>query len=167
MRKAMSLLVILCLATIATPADAAKKKGSKPYVSEEVTINWSHTSTYSTTGTLVSVTAQEFLMDCSIPSVSNGVDAYVFETPKAYRGVESTIQAFGAGSPIGHDLDIYLFDDKCEEVASYASLTVDEFGEMPKGTAFILLHNFGFNPGGGGGPVQAHFEITPPMAKAF
>lgn len=114
-------------------------------------------------GTLMSVTAQEFLADCSLPSTTNGVDAYVFETPPAYRKVKSTIQAFGQSSLTGHDLDIYLFDQACELTVSYASLNPDEIGEMPKGTAFILLHNFGINPGGGGGPVQAHFEITPPM----
>ena len=162
MRRFFVLLVILGLVgTIVPVADAAGGGRSKRYISEEITINWSHTTTHGTTGILLSVTAQEFLADCSLPS-TNGVDAYVFETPRAYRKVESTIQAFGKGSLTGHDLDIYLFDRACEVVVSYTSLNPDEIGEMPKGTAFILLHNFGFNPGGGGGPVQAHFEITPP-----
>ncbi len=164
MRKLTVFLLILCLAAIAaSPASAAKKKkGPKPYTSEEVSIAAGHAAFYGTSGTLLSVTAQEFINTCAIPG-SNGVDAYVFEVPADYQGIDSAISAFGSGSTTGHDLDIYLADESCAITMAWNSTNVDETGIVPKGTAYILLHSFGTgaSPAGGGDTVTAHFELKP------
>ena len=76
-------LVLGLLVAFSGPAVAKKKKGPKPYTSEEATINVGHPVFYANSGTLLSATAQEFLNTCAIPQ-SNGVDAYVYEIPADY-----------------------------------------------------------------------------------
>ena len=93
-------LVLGLLVAFSGPAVAKKKKGPKPYTSEEATINVGHPVFYGNSGTLLSATAQEFLNTCAIPQ-SNGVDAFVYEIPANYAKLSSAaIQAFGSeGSP--------------------------------------------------------------------
>lgn len=51
MRRFLVVLVILGLTgTIVPVADAARGKRPKPFISEEITINWAHTTTHGTTG---------------------------------------------------------------------------------------------------------------------
>ena len=85
MRKNILVAILLLglLAALSAPASAGKKK-LKPYKSETITIAAGHPAFYSTSGTLLTVTAQEFLQTCAIPS-SNGLDAYVFEVPRRTR----------------------------------------------------------------------------------
>lgn len=94
MKKTIALLLMLAVAaTMSAPASAAKKKpkGPKPYKSEEVTIQLGHSVHYGNSGTLVSLTAQEFMNSCAIPN-TNGIDAYVWEVPADYKNVESTLR---------------------------------------------------------------------------
>src|SRR5687768_5443575 len=115
MKKTLALLLTMAVvASLAGTATAAKKKpkGPKPYKSEEVTIQLGHSAWYSSAGTVVGLTAQEFINDCALPR-TNGVDAYVWPVPDDYKNVDATITAIGAGGPGGYDLDMFLFDDSC------------------------------------------------------
>ena len=156
MRKNLLVAILLLglVAALSAPAMAGKKK-LKPYKSETVTITAGHPAFYSTSGTILSVTAQEFLQSCAIPS-SNGLDAYVFEVPKAYQKVTSSITAVGkSDNPAGYDLDLYLYDSSCENVGVYNAAGTDEYGALGKGTAFIVLHAYT------GNPVDAFITLKP------
>lgn len=143
----------LVAAPVGTGALAAKKKkGPKPYVSPEITIRTGHPAAHSQSGTLLTVTAQEFIRTCSLPA-SNGVDAAVYEVPADYEGLTASIKALGAGAAAPYDLDLYLYDDSCTEVAVYNPTNTDEVGILTPDTAFILVHNY--QPG----PVTAHIEL--------
>ncbi len=157
-----TLVSLLAASLVAAPAGAGalakakKKKGPKPYVSADITIRTGHTAAHGASGTLVTVTAQEFIRRCAIPA-SNGVDAAVFEVPADYKGLQASIKAVGTGAgPAGYDLDLYLFDESCSEVAYYNPVGTDEVGIMTPDTAFILVHQY--QPG----PVTTHIELTPP-----
>ena len=165
MRKALALLLTLAVAaTLANPATAAKKKskGPKPYKSEEVTIQFGHAVLYGNSGSIVGITPQEFVNTCAIPT-TNGVDAFVWEVPEDYRNIDALITAFGAGGTVGHDLDIFLFDDACAVTMASQNTTTDETTVMTKGTAYIMVHNFGAATAqvGGSDAVTAHFELKP------
>lgn len=136
-------------------AKAKKKKGPKPYVSSEIAIRTGHHAAHSQSGTLVTVTAQEFIRTCAIPG-TNGVDAAVFEVPADYKGLEASVKAIGTGAPAPYDLDLYLFDESCNEVVFYNPTGTDEAGILTEDTAYVLVHNF--EPG----PVSAHIELRPP-----
>ena len=131
-----------------------KKKAPKPYVSAEITIQAGHPAFHSASGTLLTVTAQEFINRCAVPA-SNGADAAVYEVPAAYKGLEASIKAIGTGASVQpHDLDIYMYDETCTEVGFYNAVGTDEIGYLSADAAFILLHNY--SPG----PVTAHFELS-------
>jgi hypothetical protein len=155
------LIAAVAASLVAAPLGAGalakgKKKGPKPYVSPEITIQTGHPAFHDASGTLLTVTAQEFVRRCAVPA-SNGADAAVYEVPAAYKGLEAPIKAIGAGASVQpHDLDIYLFDETCTETAFYNAVGTDELGYITTDTAFILLHNYA------AGPVTAHFELTPP-----
>lgn len=154
------LVTVVAVSLVAAPAGAGalakgKKKGPKPYVSPEITIDVGHPAFHDDSGTLLTATAQEFIRTCAIPS-SNGLDAAVYELPADYRGTEARITAIGTGSNVPHDLDIYLFDEACEEVGFYNAVGTDEVGILSADTAFVVLHNYA------GDPVAAHYELTPP-----
>lgn len=157
-----TLVSLVAASLVAAPAGAGalakakKKKGPKPYVSSEVTIQTGHPAFHGQSGTLLTVTAQEFIRTCAVPA-SNGVDAAVFEVPADYKGLEATIKAVGAAAgPAGYDLDLYLFDESCTEVMFYNPTGTDEAGILTADTAFILVHDY--QPG----PVTTHIELTPP-----
>lgn len=155
-----TLIAVVAAALVAAPAGAGafakgKKKGPKPYVSEEITIQTGHPAAHSQSGTLVTITAQEFIRTCALPS-SNGVDAAVYAVPADYRGLTASIKALGsAAGPAGYDLDLYLFDESCAEVAVYNPTNTDEVGILTPDTAFVLVHQY--QPG----PVTAHIELAP------
>ncbi len=155
------LVSVVAASLVAAPVGAGalakgKKKAPKPYVSPEITIQAGHPAARSQSGTLVAVTAQEFIRTCSIPA-SNGVDAAVYEVPADYRGLEATIKALGtAPGPAGYDLDLYLYDEACNEVVFYNPTNTDEFGILTEDTAYVLVHQY--QPG----PITAHIELTPP-----
>lgn len=169
MKKTLSVLLTMVLAaSLAGTATAGKKKakGPKPYKSEEVTIEFGHSVLYGASGTLLGVTPQEFINTCAIPA-SNGLDAYVWAVPDEYNNVAATITAFGSGGSVPYDLDIFLFDESCGITMASQNTTVDETTIMQKGTAYILIYNFGsLSPSGhgGGDAVTAHFELKPYVA---
>jgi len=165
--KKMLALLLTCVvaASLAAPASAGKKKskGPKPYKSEEVTIELGHSVLYTTTGEVVGITAQEFINSCAIPS-TNGVDAYVWEVPDAYKKVDALVTAVGSGGSAGYDLDILLFDETCEITQASQNTTVDESAAIAKGaTTYILVYNFGTSstPVGGSDAATAHIELKP------
>ena len=165
MKKTLALLLTLAVAaSIASPATAAKKKpkGPKPYKSEEVTIQLGHSVQYGNSGTVVGLTAQEFINSCAIPN-TNGIDAYVWPVPDAYKDTDALITAYGSGGSAGYDLDLFLFDDSCGVTLASQSTSADETNVMFKGTAYILIHNFGApaSPVGGSDPATARFELKP------
>lgn len=148
-------LVVGLTVAIVGPAGAAKKKkrkGPKPYTSDEVTIQVGHPVLYGNTGSPQSVTAKEFENGCAIPS-SNGVDAYIWEVPKDYIDVEAQISSFGSAGPEGYDLDIYLYDESCTVILPFNSTSVDETGILMEGTRYIMIHNYT------GGPTNVYFEL--------
>jgi hypothetical protein len=156
-----TLVMLVAAALVAAPvssgafAKGKKQKRPKPYVSEEITIQTGHPAAHSQSGTLVTLTAQEFIRTCAIPA-SNGVDAAVYEVPADYKGLTASIKALGSGAgPGGYDLDLYLFDESCTEVAFYNPTGTDEVGILTPETAFILVHQYA------PGPVTAHIELAP------
>jgi hypothetical protein len=156
-------LVLGLLAAFTGPATAKKKKkkkGPKPYTSEEATINVGHPVFYSTAGTPLSLTAQEFINSCAIPQ-SNGVDAYIYEIPADYQNIVAAIQAFGSeGTQLGYDLDLFLYDSSCAQLGVFNSTSADEGGVTTKGTAYALVYNYT------GDPVTVHIELKPYKAPA-
>ena len=155
-----TLVSLVAASLVAAPLGAGalaakKKKGPKPYKSAPVTIQTGHPAFHGQSGTLLTVTAQEFINRCAVPA-SNGVDAAVFEVPADYKGLQASIKAIGAAAgPAGYDLDLYLFDESCTEVAFYNPVSTDEVGILTPDTAFILVHQY--QPG----PVTAHIELAP------
>jgi hypothetical protein len=155
-RKTIALLLaVTMVGLLGTSAAAGKKKKPKPYKSETVSVGLGHPVFNGQSGSVVSVTGQEFIARCSIPS-SNGFDGYVFEVPKDYRSIVSAIKLKGSNALVPpHDLDIYLFDESCALTVAYNTETADESGLLPKGTAFIFIHNYA------PGPADALLTLTP------
>jgi hypothetical protein len=166
MKKTVALLLMLSLvACFVGPASAAKKKakGPKPFKSEEVSIQLGHSVLYGNSGTIVGITAQEFMNNCGIPT-TNGFDAYVWEIPAEYKNVDAMVTGIGSGGSAGYDIDFFLFDDACKVTLASQSTSADEVNVMAKGTAsYILIYNFGApdSPAGGSDPITAHFELKP------
>lgn len=150
----LALMMAFSMVGSATAAKKKKKKKPKPYESTQETIVLSHPVFNSASGTVVGVTAQEFLQSCSEPA-SNGLDAFVWELPAPYTKVISSIQTTVSSTASEHDVDLYLFDAECNLLIAFNSTTQDETGVTPKGTAWILVHNYL------GGPVDASFKLTP------
>jgi hypothetical protein len=150
--------VALALAIVAAPSAAVagkKKKGPKPYVSDTVSIAAGHTMATSASGTLVSLTAQEFMNTCAIPG-SNGVDAYVFEVPAEYQKIEAQLEVTGVpGLPAPYDVDVYTFDSSCAQNSAQNATGTDAAGYLFKGTAYVLVHNF--EPG----PIDVQLTLKP------
>ena len=145
------------LLSVTGGALAGKKKGPKPYKSEGFTIQVGHPAFHGQSGTMVSVTSQDFLQNCAIPS-SNGFDAYVLEVPKDYTAVQAVVEATGVANPdtpAAYDLDLYFYDSACAETGFSNNAGTDEVGVMVKGTAFILVHSYT------GGPVDAEVSLKP------
>ena len=150
MKKLLVLALVLGLVvSIIGPAGAKKKKKApKPYVTEEVSIELGHPVFNGNSGTLVSVTAQEFMNTCAVPS-SNGVDGWVFEVPAEYQTIAASAEATGTGATDAAapaDMDMYFFDETCKQVGQANAAGTDEFGAINPGVAFIFLHNYTGGP---------------------
>jgi hypothetical protein len=153
---AVALAALIVTASLG-PAVAGKKK-PKPYTSEEGIIAVPHTMLNSTTGEVNSVTAREFEARCEIPA-SNGLDAYVYEVPKAYQKIEAEIAA-RANASIAWDLYVFFYTKDCVRapysLGAQGSVTqADVEGPMPKGTAFVLIADFA------GEPTTVYYELKP------
>ena len=155
MKKLIALTVALAIMVAPTTALAGKKKkGPKPYTSESVSIQAGHPVFNGQSGSIVGVTAQEFMNSCSIPA-SNGFDAYVFEVPAEYQKVEAQLEAVGAGHVYAYDLDVYTFDSSCAFNSVQNSPGTDQTGYLFKGTAYVLVHNY--EPG----PIDVTLTLKP------
>ena len=155
MKKLMVCLLALSLVAGAQSAWAGKRKAPKPFKSEQVTLTVPHPVAYSSTESVNSITAKEFENTCALPS-TNGLDAYVFEVPAAFKKYDARIEAIGeAAGPAGYDIDIYLYDASCAVTFAFNAAGTDETGLLPKGTAFILIHNYLGDPA-----TKAHIEIS-------
>ncbi len=158
LKRVLVIVLALALALVAYPAAAQKKP--KPWKSETITLLVPHPVFYGATeGSVNAVTAKEFEARCDIPA-SNGFDAAVFAVPKAFQKTVATIKAIGEGSgPLKWDIDIYLYNADCENTLAYQAAgnpgeASDETGLIPKGTAWVLVHNYLGDPG-----VDAHIEL--------
>ena len=72
------LIAGVLVATLLVPGSAAlagkkKKKGPKPWTSEELTIGLAHPVFYGNSGDVLSVTAQEFHQTCAIPATQDSM----------------------------------------------------------------------------------------------
>ena len=155
MKKLIVCLMALSLVAVSQGAWAGKSKKPKPYKSEQVTLAVPHPVAFSSTGSVNAITAKEFESNCALPS-SNGLDAYVFEVPAAFKKYDARVEAIGeAAGPAGYDLDIYLYDATCKVTFAFNAAGTDETGLLPKGTAFILIHNYLGDPA-----LPAHIELS-------
>jgi len=159
MKKFLIVALVLGLSvSLLGPASAGKKKKAPKPFTAEFTMELGHPVLNSATeGSLASVTGQEFLASCSVPS-SNGFDGFVVEVPEALRKTPATVEASGtsvtdAASPA--DMDMYFFDESCEPTGLANAAGTDEFGAILPGTVFIFVHNYV------GGPTDAKLVITP------
>lgn len=154
MRKLIAVAAALAIVVAPSAAFAGKKK-PKPYKSETVSIAAGHPVFNGASGSVLAVTAQEFIARCAIPS-SNGLDAYVFEVPAAYQKIESQLEVTGTpGAPAPYDVDVYTFDSSCAITSAQNSPGTDQTGYLFKGTAFVLVHNY--EPG----PVDVQLTLKP------
>lgn len=164
MKRAFTLGLVVLLAAMVHPAFAGKKKPKvKPYKSDEVTVAAAHPVLYGQTGSPKSLTATEFEQTCAIPA-SNGVDAYVFEVPKQYQGIQALVKAIGSptATPAGYDLDIYMYDKDCQVKFAANAEGTDESGVMPAGISYLLVHNYLGEPN-----VSFHIELSPYTAPTY
>jgi hypothetical protein len=153
----LALTAALVLSVAGGALAGKKKKGPKPFTSDTFTIQAGHPAFHGQSGTLLSITAQEFLQSCAIPG-SNGVDAFVLEVPADYAKVQATVDATGVANPdtpAGYDLDLYFYGPDCAETGLSNNAGTDELGIMTAGTAFILVHSYT------GGPVDAKVTLKP------
>ena len=154
MRKLIAVAAALAIVVAPSAAFAGKKK-PKPYVSETVSIAAGHPVFSSASGTVVSLTAQEFINTCSIPN-SNGADAYVFEVPAEYQKMEAQLEVTGVpGAPAPYDVDVYTYDSSCAQNSAQNAPGTDQTGYLFKGTAFVLVHNY--EPG----PIDVQLTLKP------
>lgn len=154
MRKLIAVAAALALVVAPSTALAGKKK-PKPYTSEKVSIAAGHPVFNGASGSVLAVTAAEFIGRCAVPA-TNGLDAYVFEVPKAYQKLQSSLEVTGApGLPYNYDIDVYLFNSSCEITSAQNSPGTDQSGFLLKGTSYVLVHNY--EPG----PVEVQLNLKP------
>ena len=154
LKRFASVALILVIGLVAQPALAGKKP--KPYKSESFAIAIAHPIFHSSTGSVNSITAKEFESTCAIPG-TNGIDGHVLEVPKEYQGIQASIAALGeVAGAAGYDLDIYMYDANCAPTLAANAAGTDENGVMPKGTAWVFVHNYLGDPG-----THAHIELEP------
>lgn len=152
MKRALALCLVAALMLPGAHALAGKKKkGPKPYKSDEVTIVIPHPIFHTATSDAVNVTIQEFKNRCAVPG-TQGLDAHIFEVPAAYQKIDAAIAAIGAGGT--YDLDLLYFDESCAILGVSQAEGTDEAGFMPAGTAWIALYNYLGDPN-----VAAHIEL--------
>ncbi len=153
----VALVLGVSLALLGPASAGKKKKAPKPFTTT-ATIEIGHpVFNGASEGSLVAVTGQEFLANCSVPS-SNGLDGFVIEVPAPFQKISAMVEASGtaptdAASP--SDMDMYFFDESCGPTGVANAAGTDEFGAILPGTAFIFVHNYT------GGPTDAKVTITP------
>ena len=153
MKKLIAIATAFALLVAPSVASAGKKK-PKPYKSETVSILANHPVFNTNSGSVVAVTAQEFMARCALPA-TNGLDGYVFEIPKEYQAIQTYISATGSTSAPAYDIDIYTFDSSCKLTLAINSAGTDQTGVLPVGTAYIFMHSY--EPG----DLEAQFTLKP------
>lgn len=155
MKKLIAVTVALAIMIVpATAVAGKKKKGPAPYT-ESASIAMGHPVFSSASGSVVSLTAQEFINTCSVPA-TNGADAYVFEVPAEYQKIEAQFEVKGTpGLPYAYDIDVYTYDSSCAQNSAQNSAGTDQLGYLFKGTAYLLVHNY--EPG----PIDVELTIKP------
>ncbi|MFN2389897.1 MAG: hypothetical protein ABR575_09890 [Actinomycetota bacterium] len=152
MKKIVATILVLAVAA-ALPvqsAAAGKKKKPKTYKSEEASLGVPHPVFYGATGSVNAVTAKEFERRCAEPG-SQGLDGHVFAIPAAFQKRAAAITATATGT---YDVDMYLYDAACVNTFAFNAAGTDEVGVLPKGTAWVFVHNYEGDPG-----VMAHIEL--------
>lgn len=146
-------LVLVLAASLLGPAAIAgkkKKKGPKPWKSEEGVIAVPHTMLISSTGERNNVTLREFENRCEIPA-SQGFDGYVYEVPKEYQTIQANIAARAADGQT-RALYIIMYDKDCQMKLyltgsdAIPSAEDDTEGIMPAGIAYLGIANFFGHP---------------------
>lgn len=153
-RKMLVIGLVLVLAvSLLGPAALAgkkKKKGPKPWKSEEGVIAVPHTMLISSSGDTNNVTLKEFENRCEIPA-SNGFDGYVLEVPKEYQKIQADIVAQGVAGET-KSFYIVMYDKDCQMkmyLNKSDAIPSDEGpteGIMPAGIAYLGLANFFGHP---------------------
>ena len=148
----ISALVLVAVGTFVVPVEAGMKKKSKPQSFEaEGTLLTAHPLTLRRMG----VTRNEFLRNCTVPQQTQGVDGYVIEVPEAFTTIASETYVTGKDALAQPDLDMYYFNEACEEIDYTATGSFSETGVMPAGTHFVLVAAFV-----GGGSSEFIFEAV-------
>ena len=83
------------------------------------------------------VTQSDFEQRCDVPP-TQGLDGWVFSIPSEARGASALIT--GTNSIGAYALDAYLYSKTCERTGTLSTATPDERGEVPPGTAFVLVN---------------------------
>jgi hypothetical protein len=141
LRRAVVIAITLGLLAGAAvaPAEAKKKRKKAP-----VTFKAEGSVTIANPGDLggAGITRSEFRAQCAVPLVSQGVDGFVIELDEKISAVNSMFQVTGTDATGMHDLDVYLFDDGCDETGESSTEAADEFGTMVAGTKYVLVTAF-------------------------
>lgn len=163
MKKALVILLVVALAfsLVAAPGAVAgkkKKKGPKPYKSEEHGLAIAHTMLISSTGERNNVTLREFENRCDIPA-TNGLDAVVYEVPKDYQKIQSSVTVSSDAS-FSYGLYLVMYDKDCQYQMYLSPSTAipnnaDSEGVMPAGIAYVGIANFA------GEPANVWWEAKP------
>ena len=131
------------------PANAAKKKKPKPYTAEAHSLLIAHTMLQASTGEQNNVTLREFENTCSFPPVTNGLDAVVWEVPKEYQTIQSSIETFTTATQIW-DHYFVMYNDACEAQftlgAAGAAGQTSASGIMLPGITYVAIANFAGEP---------------------
>ena len=101
------------------------------------TISGAHPGNYNAA---TGVTRNEWESDCDYTPRTNGVDGWVARVPAELADGTHTLKAEGEGS--GWDLDLYMYDASCFLLAGYETAAIDEEGEIPEGTAYVMVTNY-------------------------
>ena len=84
------------------------------------------------------VVGTELENTCTVPPASEDSDGHVSVLQgEAGDGVHSFTLESG---PTVVDADVYLYDEDCVQLASYATSAAAESGSIPSGTAYVLTH---------------------------
>ncbi|NUR07229.1 MAG: coagulation factor 5/8 type-like protein [Nocardioidaceae bacterium] len=82
------------------------------------------------------VVGTELENTCTVPPASQDSDGHV-STLKGEQGDGQHAFRVAAGAT-AVDVDVYLYDASCRQLASYATESANEAGSIPSGTAYIL-----------------------------
>ena len=115
------------------------------------------------TGGAGGVTKTEFEEECAYSPRANGVDGWVTKVPAAVADENHTLHVKAVGhvptpndppQARAYDLDLYLYDKNCTELAADSDTGMDESTTILPGTAYALAMNYR------GQPLALSFSIA-------